>query len=300
MSLILQLFHAPQLRTLEQAVAATDQSRPATAEEQALFKRFQMEITRVYPDLSEQDVDGDDDNNVWNDGLSLEDVQRAVCVIAPKTHCVGENLMAHIATAASKADLHVLDPQNALLYRSDRMVVERNGVSSPLRTPAPRRTRTRTTTPTELTASAVLHRVVSRYCQAFAAQGFAHFHPDFAGFAVRVIGDVEQSVHFSVSERSGEFMLGLHFSFRCPRVSRVWQDALGDEVAVYLQLFGTLRNPLQDVTFSPTSFSLRRASGRCRWGFTNTTERLHSLESTHGSTTRSRGFSRRECASSTI
>ena len=136
MSFVLQLLHAPGVRTLADAVAAADAAagRPASAEDRLRFERFRQRVTRSYPDLSDIDEDGDDPRNVWAEGLGGA-VDRAVWVLAPKTSAVDEVLMGHVALAAAAADLLVLDGQNAHLYRPDRKRVDAQGRITELATP---------------------------------------------------------------------------------------------------------------------------------------------------------------------
>jgi hypothetical protein len=133
MSFILQLFHAPKVKTLGEAESFIRSPRNGTFEDHERFEAFVKAITAVYPDLSDEDDDGDDDRNVWGSGISAGSIGKAVLVISPKTQLVELELMMKLAEVAAESGLHVLDPQNALLFRDDRHVVNARGVATQLR-----------------------------------------------------------------------------------------------------------------------------------------------------------------------
>jgi hypothetical protein len=133
MSFILQLFHAPKVKTLGEAEAFVRSPRNGTFEDHERFESFVKAITAVYPDLSDEDEDGDDDRNVWGSGISAGTIGKAVLVISLKTELVELELMMKLADVAAKSGLHVLDPQNALLFRDDHHVVNARGVATQLR-----------------------------------------------------------------------------------------------------------------------------------------------------------------------
>src|SRR5688572_4396752 len=111
MSFILQVFHAPRALTVQEADAAMDALDGASFGDRARFTRFVTALTAVYPN-------SDDEDAAFPEGLTTDPLDDAVYVFAVNLDRLDENLMAHVATCASDEGLHVLDPQNGLLYRS--------------------------------------------------------------------------------------------------------------------------------------------------------------------------------------
>lgn len=246
MSFVLQLLHAPGVRTLADAVAAADAAagRPASAEDRLRFERFRQRVTRSYPDLSDIDEDGDDPRNVWAEGLGGA-VGTAVWVLAPKTSAVDEVLMGHVALAAAAADLLVLDAQNAHLYRPDRKRVDAQGRITELATPPRPALRTAPVPPPpaapapnwgpEQRLRDRLHRLL---LHRLADHGFVaspkRWEDDALEGVQRVHRGSRQKIRISVGVYPDEILCGVQFELHLPPVAAVWQQLLGDVVQPYL------------------------------------------------------------------
>jgi len=133
MSFVLQFFDAPQADSVEKAVEHMDRSGDHDPAAVAKFERFVQLVTLLYPDLSEEDEDGDDDRNIWSEGLSGHERARPFFNVALKTHFVEEGILSIVASKAIMAGLQMLDPQNGMLYRADHVVVDQWGKQSPFR-----------------------------------------------------------------------------------------------------------------------------------------------------------------------
>lgn len=262
MSFVLQLLHAPGVRTLAEAVAAADAAagRKASAEEKLRFERFRQRVTRNYPDLSDVDEDGDDPRNVWAEGLGGP-IDHAVWVLAPKTGAVDEVLMGHIALAAAAADLLVLDEQNAHLYRPDRRRVDAQGRITELPTPprppvrvapasaaAPAADATRTWSP-EQRISDHLRRL---FLQRVAGHGFvgmpSRFEPLRLERLERMHRGSRQQVRIGVGVYPDDILCSVTFQLQLPAVAAVWQQLLGAAVQPYLDHCARLQLPTDDLT----------------------------------------------------
>jgi hypothetical protein len=252
MSFTLELFHAPRLLTLAEAVAFTETSAPIDEAMRQRFARFARFVLRAYPDRCDTDEDGDDPANAWVDAPNPASADAAVWVIGPKTDAIDEAFMAHVAMAAAAADLHVLDPQNAMLYRPDRTLVQRDG--RPRRVPAPpareaqAQVQAKPASPPPATApsharasfddSAITAYLHERFVQRFAHRGFALGPklPRDTARAQRQQGLVQQRLWFFAMLRDGEMMLSVSLQLSSEPLAQVWQRLLGDEVAGYVAL----------------------------------------------------------------
>lgn len=231
MSFILQVFHAPQARTIEEADTAMGALGDASFGDRARFTRFIEALTAIYPN-------SDDEDAAFPEGLTADHLDDAVYVFAVNLDRLDENLMAHVATCASAEGLHVLDPQNGLLYRSDRQVVDVRGRSWLL--PAPRPASAppaRKKLPDDMTEKSVLDRLQAELCRRLAREGFER-DPRW-GDARRTRGPVQQSIDLGVMLGYDEVTLHGSLGLRCRPITRVWLKGLGADGATYVnQLAG--------------------------------------------------------------
>lgn len=133
MSFVLHFFHAPHVQSVASAteyVYDLSDDDPPLADR---FRKFVELVTTVYPDLSAEDDDGDDERNLWPEGLRGDWGDEPVVNVGIKTDAVEEGVLSIIASKAVQAGLQMLDPQNAMLYRSDHIVVHQDGGKAPFR-----------------------------------------------------------------------------------------------------------------------------------------------------------------------
>lgn len=127
------LFAIDDLRSATpQAAAAFVASELAkTPVRNAKFARFADIVGETYPDLSDHDPDGDNDDNIWVEGLdgaaSNGDLKR----LALKEHLADQALVLIVARAVVAAGLQLYDPNGQLLYRGDRKAVDAAGREHP-------------------------------------------------------------------------------------------------------------------------------------------------------------------------
>lgn len=226
MSFILQVFHAPEARTVEQADAAMDALEGASFGDRARFSRFITALTAIYPN-------SDDEDAAFPEGLTTDYLDDAVFVFAVNLDRLDENLMAHVATCAGAEGLHVLDPQNGLLYRSDRQVVDMQGrawrlpAPQPVTPPPPRKP-----LPEDMAEDNVLERLQAELCRRLAHEGFER-DPRW-GDPRRMRGAVQQSIDLGVLGGYDEVTLRGSIGLRCRPVTRVWLKGLGADGATYV------------------------------------------------------------------
>lgn len=208
MAFILQLFDAPSATTVAGAVAHVDSDAPAVA--RAKIDAFVAGVATCFPDLSDEDEDGDDDVNAWPEGLDPGTPDAPVVNLALKLRFVEPGVLSIIAEHAVRAGLQVLDPQNAMLYRADRVVVDAHGRGTPFRgltafaMQAMRRAEAALAkrprppgaapAPPPLTVDGVRARVVQRLLDGLAAEGFEHRATERLDLVTRLHGEVRQTL----------------------------------------------------------------------------------------------------------
>jgi len=132
MSFVLHIIDEPSIKTVQEAGNYIFGQKGERAEPNEKFSQFVQDITATYPDLTDEDEDGDNDENVWLDGLNGGITNSHVYVIGLKTVLVDSYLLSFIANAAAKNGLQIFDGQNGMFYRDDRTIVHQNGFVEPL------------------------------------------------------------------------------------------------------------------------------------------------------------------------
>ncbi len=228
MRFILQLFYAPAIRTVSEAQALAHRRREATASQLARFRAFADACADSCADTAAQA------------GLEIDDAADAVLAVTLRPSA-GPALVIPLARAAASAGLHVLDPQNQLLYRADGHIVDARGGVAPM-PPLP--------SAAAVSKDAVLAHVRARFAERFVAQGFV---PGAGQTVVRRGDTIDQKVCFDAEQLADSVRLRAWVAFQCPDVSHVWQDALGDAAAPSAQRLWS--EPLPDVTLRPSELA---------------------------------------------
>ncbi|HEX5688312.1 MAG TPA: hypothetical protein VFY73_30195 [Ideonella sp.] len=200
MRFILQLFHAPAVRTVSEAQAHTAKRHAATADQRARFRAFAESIS-----VAHSECEGP---------TTLEDAVFIVTLPEPPP----AQTLVRLARAAASAELHLLDPHHRQLYRADGCLVHANGSVAPMpllpAEPAPPPL-------TKETARAQLARQLAQRL-------VPHGYQAAAGhMLVRRTGAVKQGIGLAAGERAGAVVLQAVFAFHCHDVSQVWREALG-------------------------------------------------------------------------
>ncbi len=127
MSFVLHLIDEPSIKTVQEAGNYIFSRKLERSKPNEKFSQFVQDITATYPDLTDEDEDGDNSENVWLDGLNGGITHSQVYIIGLKTDLVDSYLLLRIANAAAKNGLQILDGQNGMFYRDDRTVIYQNG-----------------------------------------------------------------------------------------------------------------------------------------------------------------------------
>lgn len=127
MAFILRIIDAPDISTPQSAeiFIAEQFSKPTSANPK--FVRFAELITSEYPDLSEEDEDGDNDDNVWEEGIDGSASNGNLKSVAVKVDLADEALVLAIARAAIAAGLQLYDDEGQVLYRSNGTIIDMKG-----------------------------------------------------------------------------------------------------------------------------------------------------------------------------
>ena len=127
MGYILRVIDAPQVSTPQQAEQFVQANADAPPSASDKFPNFTRLITREYPDLSEDDEDGDNDENVWEEGIDSAASEGGVKAIVVKEDVTDEALVHAIARAAVAAGLQLYDDEGQVLYRPDGSIIGTKG-----------------------------------------------------------------------------------------------------------------------------------------------------------------------------
>jgi hypothetical protein len=131
MAFILHVIDAPEIASVQAAESFISDQDGEPSEPNAKFSRFVDDITGTYPDLTEDDLDGDDERNVWEEGIADKETSGRVFELAVKEDLIDETVVAAIAHAALTSGLQLFDGEGMVLYRADHMIVDLKGKTRP-------------------------------------------------------------------------------------------------------------------------------------------------------------------------
>jgi hypothetical protein len=113
---ILHLMDAPSITTAEEADTYIDEQRSQSPSESPKFAAFVADITAVYPDLSDEDDDGDNDENLWEEGIDSEPSYGNVMELVVKMELTDAAVIDALVKAAVKNDLKLYDAEGQVVY----------------------------------------------------------------------------------------------------------------------------------------------------------------------------------------
>lgn len=131
MASILHLIDAPEVTSVAAAERFISDQGGESSELNPKLSRFVDDITGTYPDLSDDDPDGDDERNVWEESIADKETSGRVFEIAIKEDSIDEAVVAAIAHAALSSGLQLFDARGMVLYRADHMIVDVKGKPQP-------------------------------------------------------------------------------------------------------------------------------------------------------------------------
>lgn len=115
MSFVLHLMDAPEVFDAPGAVDFIEEQREFAPADNPKFDAFVQDIIEIYPDLSEEDMDGDDEQNLWDEGLDSEASYGNVKELVVNVDITEEDVEALVA-AASRHGLRLYDEEGEYLH----------------------------------------------------------------------------------------------------------------------------------------------------------------------------------------
>jgi hypothetical protein len=116
MAYILHLIDAPEVSDAQEAEAFISRQYDEPASSNEKFSAFVRDIVEIYPDLSEEDEDGDSDENLWEEGLDSEASYGRVKELVVSVELTDEAVLAALVSAAVKNGLKLYDSEGEVLY----------------------------------------------------------------------------------------------------------------------------------------------------------------------------------------
>jgi hypothetical protein len=126
-AVLLRLIDASEVHTAKDAEAFLAGERGKPPATNPKFAAFRQTITQIYPDLSGEDEDGDNDENIWEEGLSGQASSGNFATIAVKIDLVDAAMLVAIARAAIDCGLQCYDDEGQILYRADGQAIDMRG-----------------------------------------------------------------------------------------------------------------------------------------------------------------------------
>lgn len=116
MAYILHLIDAPEITNSEEAEKFISDQQGQPPSDKPKFVSFVRDITEIYPDLSEEDEDGDNDENLWEEGIDGLTSYGNVKELVVKVEVTDATVMAALVKAAVKNGLKLYDSEGQVVY----------------------------------------------------------------------------------------------------------------------------------------------------------------------------------------
>lgn len=229
MSFILHIIDCPTATTVNAASHHVYDEEITSTVQNEKFLRFAKLVSKLYPEC--EDDEGDNDDNIWSEGLPDGIGTEAVLTIAVKTDLVESQIMSNIAHAAVDAGLQILDPQNAMLWRSDRLIVYQNQQTEAfLPQKLPKRSK-RKRVP-KLTKEGTRDYLLENFVKAFVQDGWQTVSDErnvyFKRSAWRQLGDIKQTLTFNTNIDGQACDIGMDFKFTAEQIRIALDELLPD------------------------------------------------------------------------
>ena len=116
MSYILHLIDAPDVTNAKEAGKFVSDQRALPPSDNPKFAAFVNDITEIYPDLSEDDEDGDGGENLWDEGIDALTDYGNVKELVVNVDLADEAVLAELIKAAVKNGLKLYDEEGEVVY----------------------------------------------------------------------------------------------------------------------------------------------------------------------------------------
>ena len=116
MAYILHLIDSQEVSDSESAEKYISAQRAIPPNTNEKFIAFVKDITITYPDLSEEDEDGDNDENLWEEGLDDRASYGNVKELVVKVDITDEVVVAALVASAVRCGLKLYDEEGQVVY----------------------------------------------------------------------------------------------------------------------------------------------------------------------------------------
>lgn len=116
MAYILHLIDAQDVNDSNSAEKFITEQRGVPPNSNGKFIAFVEDISRTYPDLSEDDEDGDNDENLWEEGLDDRASYGNVKELVVKVDVTDETVVAALVASAVRCGLKLYDSEGQVVY----------------------------------------------------------------------------------------------------------------------------------------------------------------------------------------
>jgi hypothetical protein len=116
MAYILHLIDSQDVNDADAAERFIEQQRNRPPSANSKFTAFVKDVLRTYPDLSEEDLDGDNDDNLWEEGIDDRASYGDVKELVVKVEVTDETVVAALVAAAVKSGLKLYDSEGQVVY----------------------------------------------------------------------------------------------------------------------------------------------------------------------------------------
>jgi hypothetical protein len=113
---ILHLIDAPDVADSDAAEQFISEQQELPPASNSKFVAFVSDIVQIYPDLSEEDEDGDNADNLWEEGIDDEASYGKVKELVVKVDLTDEAVVAALVRTAVKNGLKLYDSEGQVIY----------------------------------------------------------------------------------------------------------------------------------------------------------------------------------------
>lgn len=218
-----------------EALIARDASAKPQGHLIGRYMSFQAGMVDNCPDLSEDDPRADRPDNAWPLGLPAK-FENAVYSFTPNVGMFEEGLLGLIAESVALHGLHMLDPQTGLLYRPDRVVINRlGGWGKPPPMQRPQSARAALITP-ERTAE-VVQPLQQALAERLRPHGFVPRDEGKHGL-IRLCGSIGQNLAVTAHHSHDGITMHAQFRLYSPEITAQWVPPLAAEFERYVGYYG--------------------------------------------------------------
>ena len=116
MAYILHLIDNQEITDYKEAEKYISEQQKLPPRQNDKFSSFVEDITALYPDLSEEDEDGDNDENLWEEGIDEKATYGNVKELVVKVDVTDETVVKNLVKVAVNNGLKLYDSEGQVVY----------------------------------------------------------------------------------------------------------------------------------------------------------------------------------------